>query len=535
MKLDPKKLQADTAAGFTRFFQDKRILFCVVITFLWGLAAHGYCFLNTGFSHDSLNAFYAAESEELWKLELGRFFVPAYRQLFRGPIALPWLIGLISLTFLSAAVYLVTDLLEVQTKPLMILISGVMVTNITIIAQAATYLYELDFNCLSIFLAVLAVWLWKRQNSVLSFLLGSLCVLISMGIYQAYFSTAVTLMILVSLMDLFQGEDVKKVFFRGLRAIAMLLCGGILYFAAGKIIYAVMGITGQSRTDVFNFDGIENPLQFFVRLAIRTYYNFADRLHHSAYPQGIQVMITIMEVLLVLSLIWGLISMKKKEPVRFLLIFLLIGVLPFAMNVTYFLAKGINVHELMIYSVWFVWVIFPVFIDRCCIRLPSLKGLAKGVSCLLVFVLLWQNVLLANTAYMKKDIEAQYTMSTMTRVLSLIEQHEDYVYGETPVAFMGTDNAYGTMPGFESVSTIIGMYDNTSVNVDYSNYYFNVFKAYFRYVLNYPLVFCDDETHYILRSSQEVEDMPAFPEKDCIQMIDGVLVVKLGYKNYLDS
>lgn len=526
------------SGSFLDFFRDKRIVFCVLVTFLWGLAAHGYAYMNMGFSHDGLNVIYAGPMEEVWKTQLGRFFVPAYRALTRGPVALPWLIGLISLVFLSGAVYLTVDLFDVKSRPLMVIIAGVIATNISLIAQTATYLYETDFNSLAYLAAVMAAWLWRKHPSLPSSVLASLLVMFSIGIYQAFVSITVTLIIMVCLIDLFRGRDTMEVFRSGIRGVIILLCGGILYFLSGKIIYAVTGISGEARTDVFNFSGIDNPIRFYILLVIRTYHHFADCLHHSAYPDTIQTVITVMEVLLVISLLWALVRMKKKELFRYLLIALLLMVLPFAMDVTFFLARGTDVHDLMIYAIWLLWLFFPIFVSRVCMDndfvAPLQCTLLRHISLVLVTVVLLNNVLLANSVYNKKRVEAESTMSVMTRVLSLIEQHEDYVYKETPVAFIGTTNAYGTLPGYENARQIIGVQDSTAINTDYSLELVNLFASYFRNILNYPLVFCDNNTHYALSTSQEVADMPAFPEKDCIRMIDGVLVVKMGYNSYLD-
>ena len=38
----------------------KMLLFALVCTFLWGMLAHGYCFFDNSFSHDSLSEFHGA-------------------------------------------------------------------------------------------------------------------------------------------------------------------------------------------------------------------------------------------------------------------------------------------------------------------------------------------------------------------------------------------------------------------------------------------------------------------------------------------
>ena len=68
-----------------------------------------------------------------------------------------------------------------------------------------------------------------------------------------------------------------------------------------------------------------------------------------------------------------------------------------------------------------------------------LRRFVMWVAYVLVAVLLVQNVTIANTAYVKKELDADATLSTMTRVADQLEQREDYVLGETPVAFIGAN------------------------------------------------------------------------------------------------
>lgn len=126
------------------------------------MTAHGYAFFNQHFAHDSLNVLYASYVEEKWKVALGRFVVPVYRYLTRGSLALPWLIGLLSIAFLSVAVYLVVRMFQVQSRSMITLIAGIMVTNLCVIAQTATYEYELDLNMLALLQAVVATLIWKK-------------------------------------------------------------------------------------------------------------------------------------------------------------------------------------------------------------------------------------------------------------------------------------------------------------------------------------------------------------------------------------
>lgn len=500
---------------------------CLLATLAWGLVAHAYGFLNGNFSHDSLNAFHATWAENRIKTSTGRFFVEAYRFFTRGDVVLPWLIGLLALLWVGLAVYFVVRLLDVESKPVMVLISGIMITNITVTAQTATFIHELDCNSFALLLAVLAVWVWRRWRNLPAFALGAVLLMGSMGIYQAYFSTAATLMVFRLILDLTEGRKIKPAFLDGVRAVSMLLCGAVLYFVAGKLIYRITGISPLERPSVFALENIGDLPAYLCGLAAETWRGFFTFLGHRVYPDFLRKLNV--AVALVTALLTAGLALRGKEEraARGILAALLAMLLPFAMNFTYFLVNGSS-HELMIYSVWLTHVFFLVLLARVGNAGQLRRDICVGAGCLITVLLLVQNIQLSNASYIKKDMEAKATLSTLTRVVARMEQREDYAFGETPVAFVGTARPYGDTPEYEKVMYLIGEWENNAIAWDTSVKQYNAYKAYFDYVLNYPLVFCEDTVRNELVRTQQVQDMPAFPDKGYMQMIDGVLVVKMG-------
>ncbi len=156
----------------------QRLLASFAAVFLFGLLAHGYAFTNFTVSHDSLNEMflsgdirYAAGSVADWKISLGRFLYPAYRTVFSGGAGTPWLSGVLSLVWVSLAVYLVSRLFSVDNALLLAVIGALFVTNVSYSALAATYIYDLDGDMLAMLLAVCSasgVALDGGYNSLLS-------------------------------------------------------------------------------------------------------------------------------------------------------------------------------------------------------------------------------------------------------------------------------------------------------------------------------------------------------------------------------
>ena len=95
-------------------FDKKTLKESIIYTFVVGFIAHGYCFLNLLVSHDSLNDFYVYDRWE--RANFGRIFYTIYISLTRGRIVLPWLIGILTLCWISVAVYLITKMLEMLER-----------------------------------------------------------------------------------------------------------------------------------------------------------------------------------------------------------------------------------------------------------------------------------------------------------------------------------------------------------------------------------------------------------------------------------
>ncbi len=510
----------------------QRNILCFTSTILWGMLAHAYAFFNNNLSHDVLNAFVTTSIEEALKIEAGRFFVPLYRLLFRGPVVLPWLIGILGLLWTALAVLLVVKIFEIKSKCMIIATAGIMVTNISYIAQIATYSHEFDCNALSILLSIVAVYIWRRGAEWKNIIIGSGCLFFSIGLYQANVSVTLTLMVCVSIMDLFNEKDIHEVVTTGLKGIVMTFLSGILYAICTKIVFSITGLTPLARTDIFNYTGEDNIIVFYLKLIIPAMLNLGNQIAHPAYPQ-LLLIICILILLIVLAAFAVIVCKKKQFSfARICWIIVLIVSLPFAIQSVFFLARGEAVHDLMAYAVCFFYVIILMFaswIDENSVVSPQCGRYAKVGCYVLVFFIIWQNIFLANTAYIKKEIEAKATFSTMTRVVGMMEAQEEYIVGQTTIAFIGRAQVYDEIAAFDKVNEITGLWSNHAIPGDASLEHYNVYKAYFDYVLNYPIVFCDDKTHEELKVNEEVWDMPMFPEEGCMKMIGDVFVIRMGY------
>ena len=507
------------------------LAFCLFWVFVSGLVAHGYAYFNASFSHDAL--FQLSADDHLWQLSLGRFLQPVVRAI-RGQISSPWLLGALSLLYIALAAWLIVSLLELRSPLWRALTCAVLTVNTTVTLLNATYLPWVDMFMLSMLLAVAAVYLFERRGRA-GFFGGAACMCASLALYQSYVSMTIALFLLLFVDRALQGgghyPPKALLIFIG-KAALMTLLGAVLYWggvqALLRIFHTELSQAYNGIGDVFNLSLAQIP-----RLFGQTYWRFLRRL---ALPSAAQPLRCV-AVNLLLAVLCAILFIRRALRARpgwknVLLAGLGVFFLPFALNLSYFLSKGVQ-HDLMIYCYALFYVMALFFEQRETQDVPSLPqpaarpSRARGALCagtaLALCVLLFSNVVYANGAYLKKDLEAESFDMLMARVLDRVEQVEGYVPGETPVALLG---AFSESPllGEHAFSA----YSQTGLSHRTPITYIDTYEAYFRKKLGYNLLLASDEDMRTISQSPEALSMDVFPAAGSVKMVDGYVYVRVS-------
>ena len=512
-----------------KIFRDNRQIGWVFLwTFIFGMAAHGFVYLNSLFSHDSMMI---VTSDADWQISIGRFLNPVYF-FFRGNVNAPWLIGLLSLLWIALALCLIIRMLDIISRLSIVIICGVFSTNLCLICLNASYLYIADLFMFSFLMASAGAFLWERYR--FGFLPGAALIAASMALYQAFAGAAVGLVLLALIKKLLCTVPVKKLVFTTLKALGMLVLGAVIYILSLKLVLA---LTHIPLSDSYNgiagagdFAGVSIPA-----LLLGTYTHIAGFFFGSNGYNVVPVIIAnaALGLLAVAALIYVMIIQKLKA-LHFILAAVAVVLLPFGVNLVYFISKGL-IHELMTFPYFLVYLFAVQMLDlydgEATPALPDRTGKFDGrkwirvlTPCFFVLILL-NNIIFANGAYLKKQLEYNATLSSMTRVADRMESTQGYRPNETPVALVGSlDTTYLNAPreGFERYSEFLGLGYNVSVTYYLTDYH------YFQYVLGMPVKLLSEDESAGYAQRQEVIDMPAFPTDGFCQMVDDVLVVKLS-------
>lgn len=507
--------------------KDRKLIFSVGFTFLWGMVAHAYGLLNSIFSHDSLNALVAGMPEHKMKIALGRFMATVYRLCFRKGIAMPWLIGIVALLLIGISVYLTCRMLDLESIWEIALVSGFYAANLTVTALIGTYVHDLDIDMFALLFAVLSVWCWDRYRY--GFLSGIVLLAGSLGFYQAYVSVALVLMILLSIRSCIRKEKTILILRKGLLGILMTVLAGLMYSALVSVSCRLTHVSLSSR-DGIDLQTVAGRFGASVLKNVAGAYGEWFRKAFSSvpvYPDWLQaVLISVLMGIMLASL--AVVAVREKQDWKTILLeMVLVLLIPLASNALSVLGKE-GMPDLLMFSAYCFFVLV-VFLVSCAYRTLPGKGCfgmrVAAVVCMLT--LLWGNVQTSNILYLKKDLERQSALSTMTRVVDKIETFPEYIMNETPVAFFGK-YPQRTVRGFEDMIQIEGAGFSGTITSSHPLSYFNIYQAYCNYILNCNIRICEDEVWYHLLETPELEQMPCYPEEGCMQIIEETLVVKMN-------
>lgn len=494
----------------------KKLKFIFFWVFALGLAAHGYCYFNANFSHDSLFSIYEASPEV--NIAVGRFLRPVYR-LLRGNFTLPVINGFLSLVFLSLSVYLLTDIVEIRHKSTIALTCALLVTNATFSLMNATYLHDADAYMLSLLLALMGVWTALRVRH--GILLSTLWYFASLGIYQAYIDVAIYVFLMLALLRLLKGEQVKKVYLDTVRFMLPILAGMILYYIGIRLTQHFAQLSDGDYYNTLSNVTAFSLASIFERLYLCLFADAVWLLVPSASNVAAVRIVNLLLVLLAAGMAFSIIRTRRLGAAS---VWGIVGVLvaiPFGMNVITVISD--LYHALTIYALYlsYVWVLVlsEQYLETGAKRASKSRFAAVALACVLIF----DGLLFSNQLYLKKELEEDATLSVFTRVIDRMEQTEGFVPGKTRVAFVGLllDGPLSkSRPGF--------CYTDTGTCESYSTTYHDTYETYLTYRLGYPADCVDSKEIVEFENMEEVISMPLFPAPGSVRMVGDVMVVKFS-------
>lgn len=487
-----------------------QIILCTCL-FL-GFFAHGYGLSSGFFAHDSIREMVSISdsfNNQEMKISTGRFVQLAVFA-FRGDIAVPWLVGCLAMIYCGFSAFFIQKLFGLGSA---VPLCALLICNTAMTLTMNFYVHETDMFALALLFSTLSAYVCGRYPK--GYLLSPVFIALACGLYQAYFSMAVLLFMLMIFQEILRGDSPVQVVKSGVKYVSILVIALVFYFIAYKIVLKATGVAvtetntlmpSASQLLEFFTDGT-----FFQQLKMVYGLFFGFFLKPVTHNGTVVLLANICLFALFLWVIWDFIRLKRPNVLKIMLMALVLLLLPLGATTACFFV--LLAHDLM----------FAPFVCAYILLFTAMEHMPNGKRNVTVFaligVIVWQNVIYSNQMYLRQNLAYDNTLSTMTRVLTAMENTEGYVVGETPVLFRNilASSATANQPTYFDHLTGIGMSDHL-----YSITYYHGNIAYFAHVLGYPVNFSTD---YDMTREERFDQMPQFPEIGFCQLVDGVLMV----------
>lgn len=512
----------DSKYGFVKNNFDKRLFIKIIsITFIVGLIAHAYCYLNIMYSHDSISEFVSSSSRE-WEISLGRFLQPI-GIVFQGNAVMPWIIGLFALLWIALSNYFIVKLFDIKSNINIFFISSFLVTFYAFTLTNATYVHDVSAYMLALLFAVLAVYVF--ENFKFGYFFTPVFVVLTCSLYQANFAVSVALSMFLIMKNIFDSKTSKEVIEKSVQIVCLLIIGLIIYRVAYKFVLFATGIAEAS-----TYNSIEGATSFTITQIlpsiVRTYSSaFRYYMNMPTFNNAFVNVINIVFVIFILAAIIRIIKIKKIDKQNIILLFVIILLLPFGINIVGFISKDL-MHHVMQYPFVSIYVLVIMLLEyNINIQKDELIITSKKIIYLCAALTIWCSIIFSNQCYLYKHLTYQNMLSTAALLLERIYSTEGY-NADVEIVFINDLISY-RRGGFENLYAVkpVGFFHGPIT-------YPKTLRLYLQNIISARLKIVDERAYpgmiEYYNNLEEVKEMRSFPYDGSCKVIEGRLVVKLG-------
>lgn len=484
-----------------------------VATFVMGLLTHLSIMTKDIPNHDGLASIYSSQNV----ISSGRWFLSIACGI-SSYFSIPWLIGILSLTYLGIASIFLCKLLEADRPLVVVLISSVLAT-FPAIASTFAYVFTMDGYMLALLFSILSVYLVDKTR--FGFVYGAVFLCLSMGIYQAYLPVAM-LLCLYSALKILSSDNALRIKIKEvLRYPLMGILGASLYYIILKIVLAVNkeSIGTYQRADaeaVSMLKKVKTIFSDFISFSIKGNVLCANTFAFIA--------LAVLGGVFIISLCY---AAHKKSWFKSFWFYVCAAatviLIPLITNVILFITPNATYHLLMRYQWAFLIIIMIAVINDVCVEFERQKLTDVLAWCVLIstVVISFSYAISDNIAYSNLEKKYEKTYSYCLRLADRIEQTEGYYQG-IPIYMIGVvgDDNYPVTDITEKVTGhMLGM------NGDYLLYTGENYEQFFENYMGISFNFLKPDEANFYYEEWYVE-MPSFPAADSIRVVDGILCIK---------
>ena len=454
-------------------------------------------------------------------IAMGRWFLPVVC----SPSSfydLPWLAGLLAVLFHGLGAVCVCKMFDVRKNITAGLIGAVVVTFPTV-TSVLMYNYVSDGYAIAFLLSCIAAMFLVGEKP--KYVVSAICIALSSGIYQAYITVTVMLLLCYLILEgLREGSTVLKLLTKSMKMLLTGIAGMVLYYILTMVILKVTG------AELLEYQGINNAVAFSGINILGALYNIKHSFidYFFDFSSGISAFTVLNCIIFAFTFIFylGDIIRHRTSPLKLFLIAVYVIFLPIGASVLAFINSDVDYHNLMKMGFFVFYLFLMLQYERSEFKNSKFNALKSWAILVTIFVLVLNNIIIANVSYHKLNMAYEKSYGTLIRIADRIEQTEgaDECDRILVIGALENSEAYsvklppdmtGTTDGYilRADDEIVGQSVLCSALNDYCG------KNY---------TFLAGEEKETLLSKLNKEQIGIWPEFDSILVSDGVIIISLG-------
>lgn len=499
----------------------ENVLVIFLSTFVWGIIAHGYMLFNKfSWGDDITNLYFFGTTYELgrWALEILRKIFIFF---FETNASQPFVNGMGCFICISVAACLLSDLLHLKKKSSLIALSGAMVTIPTLITMFSFMFTSFPYM-IGMMLGVLGVWcVCKGKLQPIRFIVGALLISFSIGVYQAWFPMALSVLLLSFIIDVLNNrfDGWKAYWIRVIYYLAVCAAALLSYLAINEYFLLTKEIVMNDHAGMDNY-GMVTVSEYIQRVLYA--YRMFFRPDRGFYPSFISKVYKLLLLWAAILTIYHLVKRFRQNISKGLQMLFPLVLMPLAVCFIYVLSAGANALVLYPYVVvyaYFIWLIEDKLNETDIISVWRQRTGIIFILCMSIWFCRYSNV-----SYFKADLLHQRATSYYTTLITRIQSTEGY-HEELPIAYVNANQniSLETVTLTSDLDTACVL-PNTFLH-DYS------WKAFIQEICGFSQQEVDSAKLSEVTNWEKVQNMPAYPNDGSIQVINDVIVVKISASN----
>ncbi len=487
---------------------------CFFSALVIGLIAHIYKITNWLPNWDSLVFRYDSQN----MVSLGRWFLPVVSSL-SSFYDLPWLTGLMSIIFHALGAVCICRIFNVK-KNITAALIGALIASFPTVTSVMLYNYVADSYAFSFLLACVAALLMTKEKP--RYLLALVLIALSVGIYQAYITVTIMLLLCYLIVKALRAETtIKELLIESAKFLLTGIIGMALYYL---VMVVVLKITS---TTLLEYQGFNNSLSGINVLGSLYTIKQSFEGYFFDFSNGISVF-TALNVLVfasTIALYFAEIIKNKVNVLKVLIVVALVALLPVCASVLAFVNSQVDYHNLMKMG-FFVFYLFLILqYEKVEEKSKKANTIKPWLILALTAVVIFNQIIIANVSYHKLTIAYEKSYGTLIRITDRIEQTDGACECDSILVLGALDNsqAYssflppditGTTDGYilRADDEVVGQSVLCSALNDYCG-------------TNYRFIAGEEKTQLLKKI--DVDALGTWPQKDSICVIDNVIIIKL--------